>query len=113
MRASAGCRAVHHRDRHRPVQRHDRRGLQALQKIVEPHDLRPVRIFGARRLAMQGRDRRLQRERARIPPKSLVDQRQRFGDLPLIPAAAILLFQNHQIAGVIETGIAPRIVQAA
>ena len=107
MSASAGLRAVHHRDRHRPVQRHDGRGLHALEQIVEPDDLRPVRIFGPRRLAMQGRDRRLQRERTGPAAQRLLDERQRLGDLLLIPAAAILLFEKDEIAGLIEAGVAP------
>ncbi len=111
MSASAGARAVHHRDRHRAVQRHDGRGLQALEKVVEADDLRPVRLLGARRLAMQGRDRRLQRERAGAAAKRLLDQRQRLGDLRVIPAAAILLLEHDEIAGRVETRLAPRIVQ--
>jgi hypothetical protein len=59
-----GFRSVHHGDRHCAVQRHDGRGLHPLEHIVEPDDLRPVRLFGAGRLTMQRRDRRLQRERA-------------------------------------------------
>jgi hypothetical protein len=54
-------RAVRHGDCHRAVQRHDRRGLQAFEKIIEAYDLRPVRIFGAWRLTVQGGNRRLQR----------------------------------------------------
>ena len=94
-------------NRHGPVQRHDGRGLQALEKIVEPEDLRPVRIFGPRSLTMHGRDRRLQSEGTGPAAKRLLDQRQRLGDLPLIPEAAILLFQKHKIACLIETGSAP------
>ena len=51
---------------------------------------------------MQRRDRRLQRERTRPAAKRLLDQRQRLGDLLLIPAAAILLFENDEIAGLVE-----------
>jgi hypothetical protein len=50
-------RTVHHRNRRRAVQGHDGGRLQALENVVEPDDLRPVRVFGPRRLAMQGRDR--------------------------------------------------------
>ena len=82
-------------------------GCEAFEKIVEPDDLRPVRIFGPRRLTMQGRDRRLQRERTGPAAKRLLDERQRLGDLLLVPAAAILLFEKDEIAGLIETGIAP------
>ncbi len=60
---------------------------------------------------MHGRDRRLQRERAGSAAKRLLHQGQRFGDLTPIPAAAILLFENHKIAGLIETGVAPGVLQ--
>ena len=60
---------------------------------------------------MQRRDRRLQRERAGPAAQRLLHQRQRLGDLPLVPAAAILLFENDDIAGVVEPRIAPRIVK--
>src|SRR5207245_6387934 len=46
-------RAVRHRDRRRAVQGHDGGGLLALEELVEPDDLRPVRVFDASRLAMQ------------------------------------------------------------
>ena len=57
--------AVHHRDRRGAVQGDDGGGLQALENVVEADDLGPVRLVGPRRLAVQGRDRRLQRVRAR------------------------------------------------
>ena len=82
-------------------------GCRRLQKIVEPYDLAPVRIFSPRRLTMQGSDRSLQSERTGAAAKRLLDQRQRLGDLLSIPAAAVLLFENDDIAGLIETGIAP------
>ena len=85
--------------------------MYTLQKIVELYDLMPIRIFIARRPAMQCCNRRLECISARIPPKSLIDQRQGFGNLTMIPAAAILLFQNYQIAGAIETSFAPRVLQ--
>ena len=38
-------RSIGHRDRDRPIQRDDRRRLDALEQIVESYDLRPVGIF--------------------------------------------------------------------
>ena len=102
---------MNHRDRHGAVQRHDGRRLEALQKIVKPEDLRPVRIFESRRLTMQRCDRSLHGEWAGPHPKRFLYQRQRFGDLPLVPTAAILLFEENKIAGLIETRIAPGIVK--
>ena len=43
--------------------------------------------------------------------KRLFHQRQRLGNLVAIPAAAILLFENHDIACLIDTGIAPGVLQ--
>ena len=48
---------------------------------------------------------------ARPGAECLLHQRQRFGDLLPIPAVAVLLFQNHQIAGFVETRIAPCVLQ--
>ena len=70
--------AVSHRNRHSSVQRHDRRGLEPLEKIVEPDDLRPVGIFGPRCPAMRGGDRRLHRERTGLSAKRFIDQWQGF-----------------------------------
>ena len=41
-------RSFRHGEGHRTVERHDGRGLQLLESIVEPEDLGPVGIFGAR-----------------------------------------------------------------
>src|SRR5215510_4755326 len=104
-------RSLHHRYRHSPVQRHDGRGIEALEMIVEANDLGPVRIFGPRRLTVHGRDRRLQREWTNPAAKRLFDQWRRLGDLLLIPSAAILLLQEDEISSLIEAGVAPRIVK--
>ena len=98
------CRlgTVHHCDRHGTVQRHDWRRLQTFELIVEPEDTRPVRVFEARCPTMQGGDCRLQCKRTRSATKRLLDQRQRFGDQLPIPAATVLLFENNDIACLIE-----------
>ena len=46
---------------------------------------RPVRIFGPRRPAMHGGDRRLQSEWTGSAANCLLHQRHRLGDLPLVP----------------------------
>ena len=56
---------------------------------------------------MQSRDCRLQRERAGPAANRFLDQRQRLGDLLLIPAAAVLFFEKNQIARFVKTGVAP------
>jgi hypothetical protein len=55
--------------------------------------------------------RRLQSKRAGLANQRFCNQRQRLADLPLIPKAAILLFEDNEIAGFIQTSLAPRIVQ--
>src|SRR5262245_35734619 len=85
-----GLWTLHHGNCNGPVQRHDRRGLGSLEKIVQPDNLAPVRILGPSCPTMLGRNRRLQREGTRPSAKRLLDQRPRFGDLLLVPAATIL-----------------------
>ena len=56
---------------------------------------------------MQGRDGCLGRERPGFGAERFRDERQRFGDLRLIPQPAVLLFESDEIAGLIDTGSAP------
>src|SRR6266850_6943257 len=98
---------IDHCDRHRAVQRHDWGGLQSFEKIVEPDDLRPVRVFSSRGPTMQGRDRRLHGKRTGLGAERFPDEWHRFGDLLLIPEAAILFFERDEIAGLIHSGSAP------
>ena len=76
--AQAGIRAIGHRDRHRPVERHDGGGPDALEFVVQGSDLRPVRVLWPRRAVMAGRDRRL--EAVRACGGGRVDERQPFVD---------------------------------
>src|SRR5256886_11681192 len=59
-------------------------------------------------LAVQGRDRRLQRVRARAAAQGFLDERQRLGDLWVIPAATVLFLEQDEVAGLVQTGVAPR-----
>ena len=68
-------RAVHHRHRHRAIERDDGRRLQTFEQIVQPDDLTPVGLIGSRRLTMQRRNRGLHRERTDSPAQRLLDQR--------------------------------------
>ena len=104
-------RAVHHGDRRGAVEGDDGGRLKALQKSVEANDLGPVRILGLRRLTVQGGDRRLERERPGAAAQGLLDERQRLGDLVVIPAATVLRFENDEVAGLVEARVAPRVVQ--
>ena len=60
---------------------------------------------------MHGGDRRLDRVRSGASLKRCFHQRQRFRDLRLIPQAAILLFEDDQIACLVETRIAPGVMK--
>ena len=60
---------------------------------------------------MHGRDRGLQRERVRIAAERLGHERQCLGDLRSVPAAAILVLEEHEIARFVEPCVAARIVQ--
>ena len=104
-------RAVNHGNRHSAVQRHDGRGLKFFQDVIELENLPPIRILSPHGAAMHGGDRRLYRVRSRTSLKRCVHQRLCFGDLRLIPQAAILVFKNDEIACAVKTRIAPRIVK--
>ncbi len=53
---------------------------------------------------MDGRERRLQSQWARLGTQSLLHEWQCLGDLLLVPAAAVLIFEKNQIACLIESG---------
>jgi hypothetical protein len=59
---------------------------------------------------MQSRDGRLRCVRTGAAAKRFLHQRERFGDLPSIPAPAILLLENNQITSLVHARIAPGIV---
>ncbi len=73
--------------------------------------MRPVGIFSTLRLTVLRGNRRLNRERAWATTKCLRNQRQRFGNLRVIPKTAILLFENHQIARLIQPCSVPGILK--
>ena len=85
--------------------------MEAFEEIVEAQNLGPIGIFGAGRLTVQRGDRGLYGIRAGSGTKRLYDQRQGFGDLGLIPAAAILFFEDDDVAGRIEAGVAARVLE--
>src|SRR4029453_5190737 len=86
-----GASSVDHGDGNRPVQRDNRRRLDAFERVVKPDDLRQIRVFCARRLTMHSGDWRLKRKRADPDTKRLVDKRQRLRDLLLVPTAPVLI----------------------
>ena len=96
-RPSAGPRG--HRDGDGVVEHDDRRGLHGEEARVERDDLRPVGVVGARGARVQRRDRRLQREGVGgAAAQRLLDEREALADLRLVPARAILLLEQHEIA---------------
>ena len=56
---------------------------------------------------MERRDRGLQREWTGRLAQRVFDERERFGDLRLIEAAPLLLVEQHEIAAVVGTRLAP------
>ena len=56
-------------------------------------------------------DRRLQREGTGFAAHRLVDERQRLGDLRVVPAAAILLVEHDDVARLVEARLAARVVE--
>src|ERR1039457_4796931 len=85
--------------------------MHALKKIVKLDDLKPVRVLRAGGLAMLGGDRRLHSIGTDSASKGLLDKQQFFANLAMIPAAAILLFENDKVAGRIDAGITTCIVK--
>src|SRR5215813_13124566 len=85
--------AVHHGDGNRSVQRYNRRRLDTFESVVETDDLGPIRVFGARSLAMNGGNCGLKRKRTCATTKRLLDERQRFRDLFLVPTTPVLILE--------------------
>ena len=57
-------------------------------------------------------DRRLQLVRAgAAPSERLLDQRRALGDLRVVPAGAVLVGQEHEVAAVVDTGVPAGVVQ--
>ena len=103
-----------HRDRHRAVERDHRRGMHARQDPVERGDLNPVGVGGRARLGVHRRDRRLEHVRAGRPAalaQGGLDQGRAFLDLRAVPARAVLLGEQHDVARSVQPGLAPRVVE--
>jgi len=67
-------------------------------------------IFGSRRLAMLGRDCRLDREWTRLTGKRFLNEGKRLVDLWFVPERAILFFEYNEIAFFVESRCASRVV---
>src|SRR5579883_3573043 len=92
-------RALNFGHGHRAVQGHDRRGRQRQQLIVELDNLPPVRGRGARRVAVDGVDGRLQLVRpGTVEAEAFPDQALALRDQLALPDSAVLLAQANQLA---------------
>src|SRR5579863_3032623 len=94
----ACLRALGHSHGHRAVEGNDGRGLNALQQIIKPDNLRPIGFLWPFCLAMNRRDCRLQGKWARSAAEGFANQRQSFRNLTMIPEASILLPENNDAA---------------
>jgi len=103
--AERGERAARLRHRDGTIEGHHRRRLEPLQRAIQKLDLGPVGVLGPRRAGMQRGDGGLELIRTRpTVPHRLVEQRQPLGDHRPVPAAAILVVEQHDGA----VGIEPR-----
>jgi hypothetical protein len=107
----AAFRALRHPNSSGTIQGNHGRWIDALENAVELRDLRPVCVSGCRSLAMKSRDGRLNCEWTDVAIQSLLDEGQSFVDLRAVPAATILILEQHKFAGSIEAGVAPGIVE--
>ena len=97
--SQAGGRTIPHRQRDRPVQFDDGRGVGAQQRVVQAHDLGPVGRVGGGRFRVNGSDSRLQRVGAEpAGGERPFDQCDRLADLGPIPQRTVLLAEQHDLA---------------
>lgn len=109
--------AVQFSERDRPVQPHDRRRVEPAQKVVQRHDLTPVRVPGIGRVGVHGVDRR----QHLVPPGSIAagghdGQPLAHQGVPLrdelpVPDRAVLIRQRHQRVGARHPGRASGVRQ--
>ena len=94
-----------HGDGDSPVGLHDRRRLVADELTVEHGDLTPVGLLGGRRSRVAGGDGRLELiGTGPSAPERPLDEHRTLGDLAVVPAAAVLIGQQHELALVVEAG---------
>ncbi len=92
-------RAIPHRHRHRAVQLHHGRWLDAQQDIVDHDNLRPVRRRGRGGMGVNRSYRRLQGVRTETARQQCpLHQRRPFGNMLRIPERAVLVFEQDETA---------------
>ena len=93
-------RATHPPHRDRAVQPDDRRVGEAEESVVEGDDLRPVGLFPHPGFGVNRGDRRLHLVRTwHSQGGCAFDQSDSFGDAGPIPHGAVLVRQEHHLAG--------------
>jgi hypothetical protein len=91
-------RALDFGHRHRAVERDDWARLERQELVIELEDLRPVRRGRGRRSAVDGVDRGLELVRSGpVEPQALAHDSLAVGDQRAIPAAAVLVDQQHEV----------------
>ena len=96
-------RTMHHRRCNRVIQRHHRPQGHAHQQFVKRKNLRPVCIFRPRRFVMNRGNGGLQLiGSGNLRTLSLLDQHESLGNEGAVPQAAVLVFQQHDVAVRIE-----------
>ena len=107
-----GTRTVRHADRDGAVQLDHRRRRHRLQHAVQRDDLRPVRGVGHGGGRVQRSDRRLHLVGARSPHRQRsIDERRAGVDLLVVPPCAVLVGHQHEVAVLVEPGVAAAVVQ--
>jgi len=92
------------------IERHDRTRRAGQQLVVQLEDLPPVRGARLGRIAMHGIDRGLDLVRAGlVANEALPDDHLAFGDQVVIPTAAVLIGEPHQVTVGGGAGGAPRL----
>src|SRR3954462_7205868 len=96
----AARRALGHGDRDRAVERDDRRVVERGEAVIPRGDAVPARVGGGRRAGVLGGDRGLEGVRAglRSGGERAIEQREALGDLRAVPAGAILIGEEHELA---------------
>src|SRR6266540_4300694 len=99
LAASAMARSYAARDR--PVEPHDRRGVEAGQLVVERDDLRPVGVTDVAGVGVDGVDRGedLVAPRRLAGGEARADQGVALGDQLAVPGAAVLLAEGDELTG--------------
>ena len=105
-------RSVSHGDCNRPVQLDNRRWRHQLQHAIQRRDLRPVGVLRSGRLCVKRGNRRLHLIGTRSPHDHCrIQLRKPFVDHLLIPASAILILQQHQIAPLVNPSMTSGMLQ--